>query len=46
MRNRDPHLAYAKVNFFFHPLRKELRSQAIERALKFQTEPARSNGQV
>jgi TolB-like protein len=35
MRNRDPYLAYTKVNFFFDPLRKEPRYQAIERALKF-----------
>jgi TolB-like protein len=35
MRNRDPYLAYTKVNFFFDPLRKEPRFQAIERALKF-----------
>ncbi len=35
MRNRDPYLAYTKVNFFFDPLRKEPRYQAVERALKF-----------
>jgi len=35
MRNRDPYLAYTKVNFFFDPLRKEPRYQAIERALRF-----------
>jgi TolB-like protein len=35
MRNRDPYLAYTKVNPFFDPLRKESRFQAIERALKF-----------
>ncbi|HET7063494.1 MAG TPA: tetratricopeptide repeat protein [Rudaea sp.] len=35
LRNRDPYLAYTKVNFFFDPLRKEPRYQAIERALKF-----------
>jgi tetratricopeptide (TPR) repeat protein len=35
MRNRDPYLAYTKVNFFFDPLRNEPRFQAIERALKF-----------
>jgi len=35
MRNRDPYMAYTKVNFFFDPLRKEPRYQAIERALKF-----------
>jgi TolB-like protein len=35
MRNRDPYLAYTKVNPFFDPLRKESRYQAIERALKF-----------
>ncbi len=35
MRNRDPYLAYTKVNFFFDPLRKEPRYQAIEQALKF-----------
>ena len=35
MRNRDPYLAYTKVNPFFDPLRKEPRFQAIERALKF-----------
>ena len=35
MRNRDPYLAYTKVNPFFDPLRKEPRYQAIERALKF-----------
>jgi Asp-tRNA(Asn)/Glu-tRNA(Gln) amidotransferase A subunit family amidase len=29
------YLAYTKVNFFFDPLRKEPRFQAIERALKF-----------
>jgi len=35
MRNRDPYLAYTKVNPFFDPLRKEPRFQAIERNLKF-----------
>ena len=35
MRNRDPYLAYTKVNFFFDPLRNEPRFQAIEQALKF-----------
>jgi tetratricopeptide (TPR) repeat protein len=35
VRNRDPYLAYTKVNPFFDPLRKESRYQAIERALKF-----------
>jgi len=35
MRNRDPYLAYTKVNPFFDPLRNEPRFQAIERALKF-----------
>ena len=35
VRNRDPYLAYTKVNFFFDPLRAEPRFQAIERALKF-----------
>ncbi len=35
MRNRDPYLAYTKVNPFFDPLRSEPRYQAIERALKF-----------
>jgi TolB-like protein len=35
MRDRDPYLAYTKVNFFFDPLRNEPRFQAIERALKF-----------
>ncbi|GAC1504867.1 MAG: hypothetical protein NVS1B6_12840 [Steroidobacteraceae bacterium] len=35
MQNRDPYLAYTKVNPFFDPLRKEPRFQAIERALKF-----------
>jgi adenylate cyclase len=35
MRNKDPYLAYTKVNPFFDPLRKEPRYQAIERALKF-----------
>ena len=35
MRNRDPYLAYTKVNPFFDPLRNEPRYQAIERALKF-----------
>jgi len=35
MRERDPYLAYTKVNFFFDPLRNEPRFQAIERALKF-----------
>jgi TolB-like protein/Flp pilus assembly protein TadD len=35
MRNRDPYMAYTKVNPFFDPLRKEPRFQAIERALKF-----------
>jgi TolB-like protein/Flp pilus assembly protein TadD len=35
MRNRDPYLAYTKINPFFDPLRKEPRFQAIERELKF-----------
>jgi len=35
VKNRDPYLAYTKVNFFFDPLRQEPRFQAIERALKF-----------
>jgi TolB-like protein/Flp pilus assembly protein TadD len=35
VRNRDPYLAYTKVNPFFDPLHKEPRYQAIERALKF-----------
>ena len=35
MRNRDPYLAYTKINPFFDPLRKEARYQAIEQALKF-----------
>jgi TolB-like protein/Flp pilus assembly protein TadD len=35
MRNRDPYLAYTKVNPFFDSLRNEPRFQAIERALKF-----------
>jgi serine/threonine-protein kinase len=35
MRNRDPYLAYTKVNPFFDPLHGEPRYQAIERALKF-----------
>ncbi len=35
LRDRDPYLAYTKVNFFFDPLRNEPRFQAIERALKF-----------
>ena len=35
MRNRDPYLAYTKVNPFFDPLRNEPRFQAIELALKF-----------
>jgi len=35
MRDRDPYLAYTKVNPFFDPLRNEPRYQAIERALKF-----------
>ena len=35
MRNRDPYLAYTKVNPFFDPLRSEPRFQAIELALKF-----------
>jgi TolB-like protein len=35
MRNRDPYLAYTKVNPFFDPLRNEPRFQAIERELKF-----------
>jgi TolB-like protein len=35
MRNRDPYLAYTKVNPFFDPLRNEPRFQAVERALKF-----------
>ena len=35
MRDRDPYLAYTKVNPFFGPLRNEPRFQAIERALKF-----------
>ena len=33
--NRDPYLAYTKVNPFFDPLRKDPRYQAIEQALKF-----------
>jgi TolB-like protein len=35
MRNRDPYLAYTKVNPFFDSLHNEPRYQAIERALKF-----------
>lgn len=35
MRDRDPYLAYTKVNPFFDPLRTEPRFRAIERALKF-----------
>jgi tetratricopeptide (TPR) repeat protein len=35
VRNRDPYLAYTKVNPFFDPLRKEPRYQAIERGLGF-----------
>ena len=35
VRDRDPYLAYTKVNIFFDPLRKEPRFEAIERALKF-----------
>ena len=35
VRNRDPYLAYTKVNPFFDPLRNEARFRAIERALKF-----------
>ena len=35
MRNRDPYLAYTKINFFFDPLRNEPRFRAIERALNF-----------
>jgi TolB-like protein/cytochrome c-type biogenesis protein CcmH/NrfG len=35
MRNRDPYLAYTKVNPFFDSLHHEPRYQAIERALKF-----------
>ncbi len=35
MRNRDPYLAYTKVNPFFDPLRTEPRFQAIERELGF-----------
>jgi TolB-like protein len=35
MRNRDPYLAYTKVNPFFDPLRKEPRFKAIESELKF-----------
>ena len=35
VRNRDPYLAYTKVNPFFDPLRKEPRYRAIEEALKF-----------
>ncbi len=35
MRDRDPYLAYTKVNPFFVPLHGEPRYQAIERALKF-----------
>ncbi len=35
LRNRDPYLAYTKVNFFFDPLRREPRFLAIVRALKF-----------
>jgi hypothetical protein len=35
MRNRDPYLAYTKVNPFFDPLRAKPRFKAIERALKF-----------
>ena len=35
VRNRDPYLAYTKVNPFFDPLRAEPRYQAIEQALNF-----------
>ena len=35
MRNRDPYLAYTKVNPFFDPLRNESRFKAIERELNF-----------
>jgi TolB-like protein len=35
MRNRDPYLAYTKVNPFFDPLRNEPRYRAIVQALKF-----------
>jgi tetratricopeptide (TPR) repeat protein len=35
IHNRDPYLAYTKVNFFLDPLRNEPRFQAIERALRF-----------
>ena len=35
VRNRDPYLAYTKVNPFFDPLRGEERYQAIERGLGF-----------
>lgn len=35
VRNRDPYLAYTKVNPFFDPLRNEPRYQAIERGLKY-----------
>ena len=35
MRNRDPYLAYTKVNPFFDPLLNEPRYQAIVQALKF-----------
>jgi class 3 adenylate cyclase/TolB-like protein len=35
MRNRDPYLAYTKVNPFFDPLRKEPRFQAVMQELKF-----------
>jgi TolB-like protein/Flp pilus assembly protein TadD len=35
MRNRDPYLAYTKVNPFFDPLRNEPRYRAILEALKF-----------
>lgn len=35
VRNRDPYLAYTKVNPFFDPLRGDPRYQAIEKALDF-----------
>jgi adenylate cyclase len=35
VRNRDPYLAYTKVNPFFDPLRNDPRYQAIERTLNF-----------
>ena len=35
MRNRDPYLAYTKINPFFDPLRKEPRFQAVMRDLRF-----------